>query len=362
VHTSLDIGGAQSVRYLFLKYLNSKNINIRVCCLGEKGFYGSRIEKLGYKVDAFNRKYGFFNIVTTFKLYKYIKSGKFDVVQSSLFFANYHAAIAVLMAKVPVLIIEEHGEHNFHLKARHIFHRIAGYFISMVSQAIICCSESMKLEVSKVYKVPMHKIYVFKNMVDDKKIEISCSREEMRNKLKVPLDAMVIGTIGSLSWIKNQKFLINCFTKINKDNKFLILIGDGPLKQELKDYADRLKISGKLCFTGWREDISDILNAIDIFVLPSLSEGIPMSLLEAMSMGLPCIATCVGGVPEIIKDDTVGITVRSNDLKMLENAMNNSSTNLEKAKEIGAMAREYVLKNFSIDSYINNVLGLYKNK
>jgi len=360
VHTSLDTGGAQAARYLFLKYLNNKNIKVSICCLGKKGAYGLKLEELGYQVDVFNSKYGFFNVAATFKLYKYIKTGKFDIVQSSLFFANYHTAIAGFLARISKFIIEEHGEHNFHLRKRHIFYRIIGHYIAKMSKMVICCNESMKLELAKVYNIPLRKICVLKNAIDDKIMNLICTREEMRKKMGISANSLVVGTVGSLSWIKNQEFLIDCFARINRKDKYLVLVGDGPLKQKLVKYADGLEVGDKVYFTGWREDVADILNIFDIFVLTSFSEGLPISLLEAMSMGLPCIATRVGGIPEVLKDDTFGKLVSPDNTEQLLDAINDMSCNMEKAKKIGAAAREFVLKDFSVPEYINNMLKIYK--
>lgn len=178
--------------------------------------------------------------------------------------------------------------------------------------------------------------------------------------MKIPPDSLIIGTVGSLSWIKNQELLISCFAKIDRKDKFLILVGDGPVRQKLMKYASSLGIGDRVYFTGWREDIADMLNMFDIFVLPSLSEGLPMSLLEAMSMSLPCIATRVGGVPEIIKDNTLGRIVDLNNKEELLDAIKDITSDIENARKIGALSREYVLKNFSVYSYIDNILNLYK--
>jgi len=359
VHTSLSIGGAQAVRYMFLKYLSSANFNVAICCLGEKGLYGEKLQDLGYKIEAFNRKYHLFHFLTTFKLYKYIKVRKFDIVHSSLFFANYHAALAALMARVPILIMEEHGEHSFHLKKRHFLHRIIGHYVSQAARIILCCSDQMKQEVAKVYNIPSQKILVMKNMIDDKRLEINLPREAVRDKLGFDMGSILIGTVASLGWIKNHKFLIDGFAKVNKNGVFLILVGDGPLRQELEDYVSGLSLNHKVHFLGWREDIANILNAIDIFVLTSISEGLPIALLEAMSIGLPCIVTRVGGMQEVLTDNITGRLVAPGNTEELLGALNQIIYGPEVAKKIGLTAREYVLEKFKPSNYINQILELY---
>src|SRR3989338_6720958 len=273
VHNSLDFGGAQSVRYMFLKHLDSKLLSINICCLANKGEFGKKIEALGYKIDAFNLPYGLLQLSTTLKLYHYIKGNNFDIVHSALFHANYHAALAARWAKVPFLITEEHGEHYFHSKKRHF------------------------------------------------------------------IDALI---------------------ELNKGNLFLIIIGDGPIKNNLKEYAQKLGVTDKVRFTGWRNDVADMLNALDIFVLPSVSEGLPISLLEAMSIGLPCIASRVGGIKEVIEDGITGLLVSPRDLGDLTIALKQVINNRNFGLELGLAARRYAMDNFKPSIYVDQVIGLYK--
>ena len=140
LHNSLHLGGVQSVRYMFLKHLNSNLSSINICCLGQKGELGEKIERLGYRVDVFNKPFGISQFSTTFKLCRYIKDNNFDVVHSSLFYANYHATLACNWTKTPVLVTEEHGEHYLHFKKRHFIYRFLAREISKRSSLIFCCS------------------------------------------------------------------------------------------------------------------------------------------------------------------------------------------------------------------------------
>jgi len=352
VHASLDGGGAQSMRYTLLKHMHGNSFAPTICCLGAKGRYGDRLEKLGYKVISLNRPSRIFDLVTTLRLYRIMKSDNFDIVHSSLFVANYHAALAAFFAGKPVCITEEHGEHSFHVKKRYIPHRLIGKLSSRLSKAVLCCSDSVSKGVAKTYRVPCGKIFVLRNMVTDKMNELSSSKKEVRSMLGVPLDALLIGSVGLLSWAKNHKLLIDCFSRINDKNSYLVIVGDGPERLRLEAHIAKLGLSSKVKLTGWREDIADILSALDIFVLSSRTEGLPMALLEAMSLGKPCIVTRVGGLCEVLDNGVTGRLVHPDDAKELIDAMNGLLENPRAAEEMGKNARKKILDEFMPGNYI----------
>lgn len=348
------------MRYLYLKHLNPGLLRVNVCCLGEKGEFGRKIEELGYHIDTFQRPYGLLSFITTWKLYRYIKKHKFDIVHSALFYANYHSAIAARLAGVKFIITEEHGEHNLHWKKKYFIYRFIGRWIAGISTAIFCCSDFVKYGIQKMYGVREDKIRVLKNLMEDKKKEIMRPRDAVRSELGVPADAFVMGTVSSLYWIKNQKLLIDLLAQPGEDKLFLVLVGDGPLKNDLFEYALRKQVIPRVRFTGWRNDVADILNAFDVFILPSLSEGLPISLLEAMSAGIPCIASRVGGVAEIIKDNINGILVSTADLGDLGRALKRVRDDSEFAQNLVSRGRRVVIDNFSPTHYVNAVYDSYR--
>ena len=360
VHSSLYLGGAQSVRYMFLKNLNQESFDVTVCCLGQKGEFGERIEKLGYKVDCFNKQDGLFKFSTTLRLYRYLKENKFDIVHSSLFYANYHSALAAMLSGVRHLVIEEHGEHNLLLKMRHFPYRAIGKIAAIRSSAIICCSNFVRDGVRRMYGIRDEKLVTAKNLVDDIRLQITRSSKEIRSQLDIPFDARIIGTVASLSWVKNQKILFELIACPDNDQLFLVIAGDGPLKNELALYAKKLGVEKRVRILGWRQDIADILNTLDIFMLPSLSEGIPVCLLEAMSIGLPCIASRVGGVEEVIEHKVTGMLAGAGNAEDLNVCLKQLIKDKNFSENLGLNARKFVMNNFKPSVYVKKVTALYK--
>lgn len=349
------------MRYLFLKHLDRNLLDVSICCLGEKGRFGDKIEGLGYSVDVFNQPYGLLDLSVTLKLYNYLKKKKFDIIHSSLFYANYHSALAGRMAKVPYLISEEHGEHKVHFKKRHFIYRLISWQVAGMSDKVLCCSDYIKEGVRQAYRIKEDKTVVLKNLIEDKRLEIKRTREQVRRDLNIPQDGLVMVNVASLYWIKNQRVLIDALRRMDQKNISLLMVGDGPSRRELEAYARTQGVFERVRFLGWREDIADILNASDVFVLPSLSEGLPICLLEAMSIGLPCIASRAGGIEEILSDGINGIMMKPTSINDLIEALNRIINNRDIGLKMGLSARNFVADNFRPQDYVQGVLGLYNS-
>jgi glycosyltransferase involved in cell wall biosynthesis len=142
--------------------------------------------------------------------------------------------------------------------------------------------------------------------------------------------------------------------------KFLI-VGDGPEKSNLEKLSDELKISEDLLFPGYREDILDIINAMDIFVLTSFHEGLPMVLLEAMGLGKPIVATKVGGIPEVITDQISGVLVKPNDPEDLAQKSLYLLQEREVREKMGSEAKRRIEESFTAERMAQRVLKIYQS-
>jgi glycosyltransferase involved in cell wall biosynthesis len=204
------------------------------------------------------------------------------------------------------------------------------------------------------------------NGIDTKRFSIgSIDVLKARKRLEIPESAnFVFGTVGRLSPVKGQGLLINAFAEVLLKCKgtFLAIIGEGALKENLLRTVENLRIDDRVQFLGFRKDIPKVLKAMDAFVLPSLSEGLPLSLLEAMASGLPVIASRVGGIPEVLKQGDEGIMVPGGSVDALAQAML-KLRNLDAAsrREMGRSGRKRVLERFSVDRMVSEINQLYQD-
>ena len=174
-------------------------------------------------------------------------------------------------------------------------------------------------------------------------------------------DGPVIGYVGSLSKVKGPVYLLEAFKKILHfyPTAKLLVVGDGPLKTMLKTVSAEKGISDSVLFMGFRRDVPQILKAMDVFVLSSVDEAFGISLIEAMYMGLPCVATNVGGIPEVVKNGSTGILVAPANSEALAKAIKELLDKPELAERYGAAGKKRVWENFTADKYIDKLENLY---
>ena len=159
--------------------------------------------------------------------------------------------------------------------------------------------------------IPKEKVEVVYNGISP--LKVNAIKKATRQELNLPENAFVFGTIARLDPIKNQKLMIKAFANVAVKVKhiYLVVVGDGDLREELVSLTKQLNIVERVRFTGYKSNPTKYLDLMDIFLLPSLSEGTSMTLLEAMSIGKPCIVTNAGGNPEIVKHLETGLVTEN---------------------------------------------------
>jgi glycosyltransferase involved in cell wall biosynthesis len=187
-------------------------------------------------------------------------------------------------------------------------------------------------------------------------------RRDVRHELGVDAGTPLVGAIGRLSPVKGHATFLEAAraTLEAVPGARFVLVGDGELAAELKARAARLGIDRACAFLGARHDVYDLLSAMDVFVLPSLDEGIPMALLEAMAIGTPVVATAVGGVPEVVTDGTTGLLVPPADPAALAAACLALIRDRQRAQSLAARARDEVVARFSHERHGARLVDFYR--
>jgi glycosyltransferase involved in cell wall biosynthesis len=200
------------------------------------------------------------------------------------------------------------------------------------------------------------------NGVDVRQVRAACPRDAVRRELGIDHDVLLIGTAGRLSAIKGQEGLLRAAARILETHptaRFLI-VGDGPLGSHLLSTASALRIDHACHFLGPRADVFDVMAALDIFVLPSLNEGIPMALLEAMTLGTPVVAAAVGGIPEVVQHRVNGLLVPAADDQALADACLELAADPSWAQALAAQARRSIADGFSHECSGEALLYAYR--
>ncbi|MBS1745946.1 MAG: glycosyltransferase [Bacteroidetes bacterium] len=211
-------------------------------------------------------------------------------------------------------------------------------------------------------KMPNFKSVVIHNGIDLKKFDPNSNeRKNLRAELNIAHDAIVVCFIGRMTQQKDPLGLISAFKQLVETNPkaILLMVGDGELKEEAIQLANEYGIERSIVFENFRSDIPDILYSADIYCLPSLWEGFPIGLLEAMAMGKPVVATKVDGSVEIIENGKNGILVAPQKKQELIEAINNLIRDKDSRKKLGTAARQTIINEFDVCTMTKKIEDVY---
>ena len=281
------------------------------------------------------------------------------ILHTWLFHANITGRIFGRFYKVP-LIIASRRSVNIGGGWREILMR----WTSGMNDKIIAVSEAARKAEIESSNVPSDKVVTIYNGIDPLPFT-SVSDEaalEIRNSFGIPDDALLLGAIGRLHPAKGFNDLITAMTLLKTETNSiqLLIVGEGELLNQLKLQVHNNNLSRTIKFTGLRNDIPEILSALDVLVSPSLWEGLPNVVLEAMAAGKPVVATSVGGTPEAVVDGETGLLVPPRNPEALATAILRLLGNSELRTRMGHAGRERVLNHFSMQRMVKRTEQLYQ--
>ncbi|MFW9973295.1 MAG: glycosyltransferase family 4 protein [Candidatus Odinarchaeota archaeon] len=324
---------------------NSKNPHIELA---------EAAERYNIETEIFKCK-GQFDISTANKIRGFIKQNEIEIIHSHGYKANFYALLAALFMKVN-LIATCHPWIKINLIIK--FYSWLDKLLLNRFDEIVVISEEIKREIlmSGVFE---SKITIINNGIDISRFMNNYNRDEILKSFDIIPDKIIIGTVGRLSEEKGHIILIEAAKKLleNFPNLIFMIVGDGPLRKELEAKVLDLGIQDHFSFTGISDDIPKALAAMDIFVLPSLTEGLPMALLEAMAATKPIIATDVGAIPKLIINGKNGRLIEPGDSNALIEATTFLLNNQNYTAHIAKKGYETVINKYSAkgmaEKYIN---------
>ncbi|HOX54359.1 MAG: glycosyltransferase family 4 protein [Candidatus Omnitrophica bacterium] len=230
---------------------------------------------------------------------------------------------------------------------------------------VIAISEAVKSHLIQDLKVRFDTIELIYNGLEARKaFEYSADElAETRKWIGLRSRGPVIGNIARLSSVKGQSYLIEAMNEVVKifPDAQLLVVGDGKIKDDLVARVNELGLNNNIFFIPSVRETSSILSLMDIFVMCSVAEGLGLSIMEAQAVGLPVIATEVGGIPELVKDGQTGILVPPQDSFKLAHAIISLLENREKARQLGANAQKNIRENFTLEKMISETERVYES-
>ncbi len=352
------IGGAEKLMPRLLSHLDRKRFFPTVVCLhGGDGPVADEIRALGIPIVDLGMT-AKWRLDALRGLYLLLRRERPSILHASLFHANIAARVLGRAAGVPVIITWRHG-----VEIGGTLRESINRWTSRLDDKVVAtCNLVRQIEVEHA-RVPPDKVTTIYNGIDMKDFPSNPGAAAIvRQTFDVQPDSLLIGTIGRLHRAKGLPDLLSAMVRVQEydPEARLLLVGGGELREELETQAETLGLSNAVIFAGIRNNIPEILGALDLFVLPSLWEGLPLVLLEAMAAGLPVVATAVGGTPEVVVDGVTGLLVPPHDPQSLAQAIIRLLGDPDLRRRMGQAGRERVERHFTVERMVRETESLYE--
>ena len=296
----------------------------------------------------------------------FLRRSKIHIVNTHMFFTSFYYSPFARLAGVPVLIETSHGVEKWRLgkgfMKRHSF--IIDRSLAMLQTKILAVSHACKRDLVTIKKITADRIVVVQNGRDLETFSpvLFSKLRELRRQFFIKNEDYVFGVLARLDFQKGHKYFFDAVHLLaGKRNDFKVLVvGDGSLREELEKQVSALGIQDMVVFTGFQSNISGFLGIMDVMVLPSLYEGLPLGVIEASAMEKPVIATAVDGTPEVVVNNETGLLVPPKDPPSLFSAMMYAIDHKDKMREMGRKGRQFVMKHFTLDRQIRETERIYE--
>lgn len=356
---SMETGGLENGIVNLINHSTQEDYIVDVLCLREKGELADRVTNPLSRV-YFDGNTDHSLLTSIKKIISICKSENYDIVHSHGFTTMLASYLAKKVCHFPILINGEHGTLYFDSLRKRL---LQTFLFSRVNLNLTVSAE-LKTKILSLFNISKDNFKPIINGVDTSRFKRNINeRITFRNKLGIKDNQIIIGSVGRLVSGKDYKSLIKAFSRIapNIKNTHLIIAGDGPEYATLSSLICQLGLDSRIHLLGRRDDIPALLNAYDLFVLPSKSEGLSNTLLEAMSSGLPAIACDVGGNPEIVIPQVSGFLYEQGNEIQLSQILTSMCENQAAIDELSISARDHILKHHSLVSMVNNYESTYQD-
>ena len=331
--------------------------DIRILCLESPlGPFGLQLKREGYSIASFIRKPGF-DISLIGAIRKYIRQQEIHILHCHQYTPFVYGAFAAACSRTAV-IFTEHG--RLHPDIRRRKRILMNPMLRRLACKITAISDATRESLVRFENIPHDAIRVVYNGIDDQGFQ-PAGDPSMKSALGIPEDAFVLGAVARLDAIKNHALMIRSLKRVRSlySNACLVIIGDGSERSSLEHLADELELRDHVLFMGYREDAAAFYQIMDIFLLTSFSEGTAMTLLEAMASAIPCIATNVGGNPEVVSNGNTGFIVPSGDESALTDAVCRLLGDRNLRQKMALAGRKRFEEKFTVSRMVEEYQAIY---
>jgi len=353
---SLPVGGAEDLVAAIVTGLDYQRFEVQAATIGPPGAIGEELTRAGYPVHSLGldiKDDPDLKIIS--RVRRLLQDFGPDILHCHLYHPNYYGRLAALGLGLKGVVASVHNSYTtvkFH-------RRVWNYLLALGTDRVLVSSPQVWQDVHRYDAVPTAKLQIIPYGIRLEELDPDLTPTEA--KAGLGLSGFCLGVVGRLEEQKGHRFLLEALPFLSKEISGLsvLLVGDGRLRDDLERQARGLGVENLVNFLGTRRDLPRLFRAMDIFVQPSLWEGLPLALLMAMGAGLPPVATRVSGVTEVISDGANGRLAPPGDSQALARAILDLARQPRLLRQMGDAARQTVADNYSQQAMLKKLETLY---
>jgi glycosyltransferase involved in cell wall biosynthesis/peptidoglycan/xylan/chitin deacetylase (PgdA/CDA1 family) len=356
---ALPLHGAENHFYSLAKQLDPEKTKNAICLISAEGELVKDFRAMGIPVTLI-QKHGRYDVSIIWRLRAFLKQGGFDIIHSNLFTANLWGRLAAFGLKIPFVVTV----HNIHSRHNPTQARIEIFFDRLLvrtTSLLINVSKEVETSMLRDVGLPATKLCTIENGIVFPEPGELPSKQDARKTLRFSDDEKILVVIGRFAAAKNHITFIRSLPAVRE--KFpklkVLLVGNGEKEVEIREAITKDHLEDTVILLGLRRDIPTILSASDILVIPSIWEGLPIVMLEAMATGTPVIATKVGGIPDALTDGSTGI-LTTPDAPSLSDAMIRGLSDLPHMEQMAQEAQKVASNRYDIKRTAARYTDVYR--
>ena len=361
MHITYDmrIGGTEMVIKNIIEGCDSEQFDMSILCIESPlGPFAEELQNNGIEFHEFNRQPGFdTNLIKQIR--QIIKNNKVNIIHCHQYTPWVYGVIAAAFTNTKV-IFTEHG--RFYPDSSTWKRKLINPILNLCTDQVTAISKATKQALIEFENIPEKSIDVIYNGIAQLKYNAE-KAQTLRETLNIADDYIILGTVARFDPIKNHTMMLRAFAQVLEAQPkcMLLIVGDGEERNNIEQCIEQLNIQENVILAGYQSKPAEHISLMDIFLLSSLSEGTSMTLLEAMSIGKPCVVTNAGGNPEIIEDNITGFVTDNGEKAHFANAIIRVLDNQELISVMCNNAYARYVGNFSASNMVKKYQRIYEN-
>ncbi|MFA6184001.1 MAG: glycosyltransferase [Parcubacteria group bacterium] len=352
--TGLEIGGAEMMLLKTLPKMQDDFDN-RVCCIMGHGPMGKKLEEAGIPVYYLNLK-NIFELGLILRFRKVTKELKPNILVTYLIHADLFGRVFGRLFGIKKIICNQRGS-----LLQWEFLRVIDRLTKCLVTHYIVQTKVTKRELAQKLHLPLEKFTVIPNSIDVSEYKFELDKDAKKKELGINPTNQNIVCVSNLRRSKGHEYLLEAFEEIyaKNNNINLLIVGDGEREVELREKTENYSSKNNIYFLGKRSDVKEILRISDVFILPTLAEGMSNAIMEAMATGLAIITTAIEVNKELIQDNYSGLLVPTQNSIAISQSIDKITYNLKLKNQLRFNAKEKIINNFSVKACVEKTKNLY---